>query len=237
MLQGITKVCCELLDLKDAVENMCGDMHIKYLTFLRMLLRPRARTILVDGDLREGEPLIPLPSFEILVLLTFSSPSTGVKSTEKVEALYPLLKDVAFSQDMPFAPEKVVFHLLTNAMKSWFAMNMDNLRGVTAEVQKFEYFKWLNASYVPVLKQLQDSNMQSYYFSGHNDDGRAPIKFRNPKLMNRETSSFEIPLIAASISFGSLDHLNPQYSPAATCVFFDVARTFSKSNCDIGLGT
>ncbi|CAF1909257.1 unnamed protein product [Brassica napus] len=70
MLQGITKVCCELLDLKDAVENMCGDMHIKYLTFLR------AQTILVDGALREGEPLIPLPSFEILVLLTFSSPST-----------------------------------------------------------------------------------------------------------------------------------------------------------------
>ncbi|KAF3566662.1 hypothetical protein DY000_02017050 [Brassica cretica] len=79
--RGITKVCCELLDLKDAVENMCGDMHIKYLTFLRhllirMLSRPRARTILVDGALREGEPLIPLPSFEILVLLTFSSPST-----------------------------------------------------------------------------------------------------------------------------------------------------------------
>ncbi|CDY07971.1 BnaC03g35520D [Brassica napus] len=57
MLQGITK-------------NMCGDMHIKYLTLLR------ARTILVDGALREGEPLIPLPSFEIMVLLTFSSPST-----------------------------------------------------------------------------------------------------------------------------------------------------------------
>ena len=54
------------------------------------------------------------------------------------------------------APEKVVFHLVTNAMKSWFAMNMDNLRGVTVEVQKFEDFKWLNASYVPVLKQLQD---------------------------------------------------------------------------------
>ena len=82
------------------------------------------------------------------------------------------------------APEKVVFHLLTNAMKSWFAMNMDNLRGVTVEVQKFEDFKWLNASYVPVLKQLQDSNMQSYYFSGHNDDGRALIKFRNPKYLS-----------------------------------------------------
>ncbi|KAL0649388.1 hypothetical protein Bca4012_092079 [Brassica carinata] len=82
------------------------------------------------------------------------------------------------------APEKVVFHLVTNAMKSWFAMNMDNLRGVTVEVQKFEDFKWLNASYVPVLKQLQDSDTQSYYFSGHNDDGRTPTKFRNPKYLS-----------------------------------------------------
>ena len=90
------------------------------------------------------------------------------------------------------APEKVVFHLVTNAMKSWFAMNMDNLRGVTVEVRKFEDFKWLNASYVPVLKQLQDSDTQSYYFSGHNDDGRTPIKFRNPKYLS------------------SLNHLNAQ---------------------------
>ncbi|KAF3569076.1 hypothetical protein DY000_02016371 [Brassica cretica] len=81
------------------------------------------------------------------------------------------------------APKKVFFHLVTNAMKSWFAMNMDNPRGVTVEVQKFEDFKWLNASYVPVLKQLQDSETQSYYFSGHNDDGRTQIKFRNPKVM------------------------------------------------------
>lgn len=87
------------------------------------------------------------------------------------------------------APEKVVFHLVTNeinyaAMKAWFAINMDNLRGVTVEVQKFEDFSWLNASYVPVLKQLQDSDTQSYYFSGHNDDGRTPIKFRNPKYLS-----------------------------------------------------
>ncbi|KAG2307953.1 hypothetical protein Bca4012_083092 [Brassica carinata] len=46
------------------------------------------------------------------------------------------------------APEKVFFHLVTNEInyaevKSWFAMNMDNLRGVTAEVQKFEDFKRL----------------------------------------------------------------------------------------------
>ncbi|KAL0795915.1 hypothetical protein Bca101_067292 [Brassica carinata] len=64
-----------------------------------MMSCPRARTILVDGALREGEPLIPLPSFEILVLLAFSSPSTRFK---RFEAIYPLFKDVALSPDMPF---------------------------------------------------------------------------------------------------------------------------------------
>ncbi|WZZ33353.1 hypothetical protein YC2023_016754 [Brassica napus] len=134
-----------------------------------MLSRPRAQTILVDGALREGEPLIPLPSFEILR-------ETHTHSKTELNNIKELMKSVA--------PEKVVFHLFTNAMKSWFAMNMDNLRRVTVEVQKFEDFKWLNASYVPVFKQLQDSDMQSYYFSGHNKDGRTLIKFRNPKYLS-----------------------------------------------------
>ncbi|KAE8664064.1 putative galacturonosyltransferase 10 [Hibiscus syriacus] len=83
-------------------------------------------------------------------------------------------------------PYMVVFHLVTDeinyaAMKAWFAMN--SFWGATVEVQKFDDFKWLNASYVPVLKQLQDAETQSYYFSGHND-GRIPIKFRNPKYLS-----------------------------------------------------
>ncbi|KAG6722480.1 hypothetical protein I3842_03G162900 [Carya illinoinensis] len=84
-------------------------------------------------------------------------------------------------------PNMVVFHLVTDqinyaAMKAWFSMN--DFQGVTVEVQKFEDFSWLNASYVPVLKQLQDSETQSYYFSGNSDDGRTPIKFRNPKYLS-----------------------------------------------------
>ncbi|KAF9589717.1 hypothetical protein IFM89_027992 [Coptis chinensis] len=43
---------------------------------------------------------------------------------------------------------------------------------------------WLNASYVPVLKQLQDSDTKNYYFSGSSDGGRTPIKFRNPKYLS-----------------------------------------------------
>ncbi|XP_044465048.1 probable galacturonosyltransferase 10 [Mangifera indica] len=84
-------------------------------------------------------------------------------------------------------PDMVVFHLVTDeinyaAMNAWFAL--DSFRGVTIEVQKFEDFTWLNASYVPVLKQLQDAETQSYYFSGSSGDGRTPIKFRNPKYLS-----------------------------------------------------
>lgn len=84
-------------------------------------------------------------------------------------------------------PEKVVFHLVTDeinysAMKAWFSIH--TFRGVTVEVQKFEDFSWLNASYVPVLKQLQDSETQSYYFSGSNVNAQTPIKFRNPKYLS-----------------------------------------------------
>lgn len=84
-------------------------------------------------------------------------------------------------------PNMIVFHLVTDeinyaAMKAWFTIN--DFGGVTVEVQKFEDFSWLNASYVPVLKQLQDSEIQSYYFSGNSDDGKTPIKFRNPKYLS-----------------------------------------------------
>ncbi|KAJ0980798.1 hypothetical protein J5N97_009053 [Dioscorea zingiberensis] len=34
--KGIRKICTELLDLKDAVENLCGNMQSKYLAFLRL---------------------------------------------------------------------------------------------------------------------------------------------------------------------------------------------------------
>ncbi|KAL7186376.1 hypothetical protein ACSBR2_028174 [Camellia fascicularis] len=84
-------------------------------------------------------------------------------------------------------PDLIVFHIVTDevnyaAMDTWFSMN--RFRGVTIEVQKFEDFSWLKASYVPVLKQLQDSDTQNYYFSGNNDESQTPIKYRNPKYLS-----------------------------------------------------
>ncbi|XP_006841805.2 probable galacturonosyltransferase 10 [Amborella trichopoda] len=83
-------------------------------------------------------------------------------------------------------PDLIVFHLVTDgvnlpAMKAWFSMN--RFKGITVEVQNIEDFSWLNASYAPVLKQLQDSETQSYYFSG-TPDSKSPIKFRNPKYLS-----------------------------------------------------
>ncbi|XP_010460098.1 PREDICTED: uncharacterized protein LOC104741034 [Camelina sativa] len=63
----------------------------------RILSNPKARTILLNGAVRKGERLIPPPSFEILVRLTFPASSARVKATERFEAIYPLLKEVSLA--------------------------------------------------------------------------------------------------------------------------------------------
>ncbi|XP_023640183.1 transmembrane protein 214-B [Capsella rubella] len=44
-----------------------------------------------------GERMIPPPSFEILLRLTFPTSSARVKATERFEAIYPLLKELALA--------------------------------------------------------------------------------------------------------------------------------------------
>ncbi|EFH66827.1 hypothetical protein ARALYDRAFT_313192 [Arabidopsis lyrata subsp. lyrata] len=61
----------------------------------RILSNPKARTILVNGAVRKGERLIPPPSFEILVRLTFPASSARVKEnlyTDNLEASVAVLK-------------------------------------------------------------------------------------------------------------------------------------------------
>ncbi|KAJ4710012.1 hypothetical protein OWV82_016248 [Melia azedarach] len=61
----------------------------------RILSAPKARTILVNGAVRKGERLVPPSAFETLLRLTFPTSSARVKATERFEAIYPTLKDVA----------------------------------------------------------------------------------------------------------------------------------------------
>ncbi|KAG6599904.1 uncharacterized protein LOC111447592 [Cucurbita moschata] len=63
----------------------------------RILSSPKARTILVNGAVRKGERLIPPSSFETLLRVTFPASSARVKATERFEAIYPTLKEVALA--------------------------------------------------------------------------------------------------------------------------------------------
>ena len=88
-------------------------------------------------------------------------------------------------------PERLVFHVVTDAlndgaMKTWFALN--DFKGVAIEIRNVESFTFLNATYVPVLKQLQDAATQSYYFRSNSQGGgeaqKTALKFRNPKYLS-----------------------------------------------------
>ncbi|XP_009781515.1 uncharacterized protein [Nicotiana sylvestris] len=63
----------------------------------RILSAPKARTILVNGAVRKGERLIPPSSLDLLLRVTFPAPSARVKATERFEAVYPILKEVALA--------------------------------------------------------------------------------------------------------------------------------------------
>ncbi|CAM8879634.1 unnamed protein product [Rhodiola kirilowii] len=63
----------------------------------RIISGPKARAILVNGAVRKGERLIPPASLDTLVRLTFPAASARVKATERFEAVYPTLKDVALA--------------------------------------------------------------------------------------------------------------------------------------------
>lgn len=88
-------------------------------------------------------------------------------------------------------PEKHVFHLVTDklnypAMKMWFLAHPPG--NASIQVQNIDDFKWLNASYCPVLRQLQSAAMKEYYFKAHNPatlaDASLNLKYRNPKYLS-----------------------------------------------------
>ncbi|KAH1131015.1 hypothetical protein J1N35_002393 [Gossypium stocksii] len=63
----------------------------------RIISSPKARPILVNGAVRKGDRLVPPSALDILMRLTFPAPSARVKATERFEAIYPTLKEVALA--------------------------------------------------------------------------------------------------------------------------------------------
>ncbi|GJP37398.1 hypothetical protein CLOM_g21806 [Closterium sp. NIES-68] len=86
-------------------------------------------------------------------------------------------------------PEKHVFHVVTDemnlpAMRTWFALHPPGKMAL--EIKAVEQYTFLNASYCPVLQQLQAAALKSYYFSQHESEGKAKtaVKFKNPKYLS-----------------------------------------------------
>ncbi|XP_024978498.1 uncharacterized protein LOC112515799 [Cynara cardunculus var. scolymus] len=63
----------------------------------RIVSSSKARTILVNGAVRKGERLVPPAALELLMGVTFPVPTARHKATERFEAAYPLLKEVALA--------------------------------------------------------------------------------------------------------------------------------------------
>ncbi|PIA63243.1 hypothetical protein AQUCO_00200928v1 [Aquilegia coerulea] len=83
-------------------------------------------------------------------------------------------------------PKQLVFHIVTNevsygAIQAWFLLN--DFKGATIEVQNIGELSWLNSSYSPVLKQLNNPEYTTYY-SELPQDAKGEMKFRNPKYLS-----------------------------------------------------
>ncbi|KAJ0711655.1 putative transmembrane protein [Helianthus annuus] len=63
----------------------------------RILSFPKARAILANGAVRKGERVVPPSALELLMGPTFPAPTARVKATERFEAIYPVLKEVAIA--------------------------------------------------------------------------------------------------------------------------------------------
>ncbi|KAJ3694429.1 hypothetical protein LUZ60_009909 [Juncus effusus] len=63
----------------------------------RILAAPKSKSILSNGAVRKGERLIPPFSFDLLMRATFPPSNARVKASERFEAIYPTMKELALA--------------------------------------------------------------------------------------------------------------------------------------------
>ncbi|PWZ33344.1 hypothetical protein Zm00014a_002599 [Zea mays] len=63
----------------------------------RILSVTKARSILLNGAVRKGERLVPPVSFDLFMRATFPVSNARVKATERFEAAYPMIKELALA--------------------------------------------------------------------------------------------------------------------------------------------
>ncbi|KAE9606109.1 hypothetical protein Lal_00025297 [Lupinus albus] len=153
----------------------------------RIIAFPKARPILLNGAVRKGERVVPPSALDTLLRVTFPLPSARVKATERFEAVYPTLKEVALAgspgskgvkqlaqQILSFAikaageangdlskeaSDIVIWCLTQNpeCYKQWDLLYMDNLEASIAVLRKFSD-EWKDHSVKhPALDPLRET--------------------------------------------------------------------------------
>ncbi|KAL3596972.1 hypothetical protein D5086_008609 [Populus alba] len=108
--------------------------------------------------------------------------------SDNVIAVSVVIRSVVKNAEEPW---KHVFHVVTDrmnvaAMKVWFRMRPVE-GGAFVGIKAVEEYKFLNSSYVPVLRQLENANMQKFYFENQAENATKDstnMKFRNPKYLS-----------------------------------------------------
>ncbi|XP_061991376.1 uncharacterized protein LOC133709599 [Rosa rugosa] len=174
----------------------------------RILSMPKARTILVNGAVRKGERLVPPSALEILIGVTFPAPSARVKATERFEAVYPTLKDVALAGSQGSkAMKQVSQQILSFAVKAAGEASTPELSNEAAGIfiwcltQSAECFRQWDKVYegnlrasVTVLKKLSDQWKEHAAKISPLDPMRETLKsfrHKNEKALEGEAESAE----------------------------------------------
>ncbi|MFS8011161.1 putative polygalacturonate 4-alpha-galacturonosyltransferase [Helianthus anomalus] len=107
-----------------------------------------------------------LPSPELLPLLSDNSYYHFILSTDNILAASVVVTSAIQSS---LAPEKIVFHVITDkktyaGMHSWFALNP--ISPAVIEVKGVHQFDWLTRDNVPVLQAVENPNGNRNYYHG-----------------------------------------------------------------------
>lgn len=98
---------------------LCLLLYVPFWFVIRILSFPKARAILLNGAVKKGERLVPPSAFELLMRVTFPAPSGRVKATERFEAVYPILKEIALAGSSGSKSMNQVTHeILNSAIKA-----------------------------------------------------------------------------------------------------------------------
>ncbi|XP_010507975.1 PREDICTED: uncharacterized protein LOC104784632 [Camelina sativa] len=155
-----------LVDNNKCCSPQSMDLILQFLDI--MLSNPEAQTILVNRADRDGKRVIPPSSFEILLRLTFPDSSARLEVTERFEAVYHLLKEVALAPESSATGGNAMEEIFTFSLKLVGEGNPGlakeaaaiALRSVTENVDCFKhwdilYNDHLEAS-VSLLRKLVD---------------------------------------------------------------------------------